>query len=105
MYLLNYFMSNSSLTMCVYVCMSVQPFEKINATGVASVEPGKAREWIGIANLCQMKFRQMIFHQMKFCQKKKFRQKCKKKKFRQKRTKKSFGKNVKKKGFLKKENK
>ena len=36
------------------------------ATGIASVEPGKAREWIGVANLHQIKFRQMKFRQMKF---------------------------------------
>ena len=50
--------------MCV--CLSVQPFEQINTTGVASVELGKAREWIGVAILRQMKFHQMKFHQMKF---------------------------------------
>ena len=59
----------------VCVCVSVQPFEKINATGVASVEPGKAREWIGVANLLGQskpnevspnEVRQIKFHQMKF---------------------------------------
>ena len=30
----------------VFVC----PFKNINATGVASVEPGKAREWVGVAD-------------------------------------------------------
>ena len=41
------------------VCVFVKLFEKINANGVASVEPGQVREWIGIANLCQMYFRQI----------------------------------------------
>ena len=40
---------------CMFVCLSVQPFGKLNA----SVEPGKARAWIGVANLFQMEFRQM----------------------------------------------
>ena len=54
-------------SVCLFVCRSVQLFEEINATGVASVEPGKAREWIGVANLRQKKFRQMKFRQMKCC--------------------------------------
>ena len=29
---------------CLFVCVFVHPFEKINDTGVASVEPGRARE-------------------------------------------------------------
>ena len=45
----------------VCFCVFVQPFEKINATGVASVEPGKASEWIGIANPSQMNIRKMKF--------------------------------------------
>ena len=45
--------------------LSVQQFEKINATGVASVLPGKGMEWIGVAKLRQMKFRQMKFRQIK----------------------------------------
>ena len=44
--------------MCLFVCVFVRPFEKINATGLASVKLSKAREWIGVANLRQMKFRQ-----------------------------------------------
>ena len=84
-----------SLFVCVCVCVFVQPFEKINATGVASVQPGEARESIGIANPRQMKFcqwnspnevspnevRQMKFRQIKksFGQKKKFWQKRKQK--------------------------
>ena len=67
--------------MCVYVCLSIQPFDKIYA---------KARESAGVANLCQMKFRQMKFRQIKnkICQKKK--NVVPKKKFRQKRTIKKF---------------
>ena len=30
--------------------MCVEPLEKINATGIASVETGKATEWIGELN-------------------------------------------------------
>ena len=52
------------------MCRFVGQFEKINANGVASAEPGKARQWIGIANLRQTKFRQMKIRQMKFCPKK-----------------------------------
>ena len=40
----------------VCVCLFVQPFEKKNTTGAASVKPGEAREMIGAANLRQMKF-------------------------------------------------
>ena len=54
------------LCVCVFVCVFVQPFEKIKATGVANVQPGKGMEWIDIANLHQMKFCQMKFCQMKF---------------------------------------
>ena len=42
---------------------------KINATGIASEGPGKAREIIGIANLHQMKFCQLKIHQIKLRQK------------------------------------
>ena len=50
---------------CMYVCMSVQPFEKINATtGVASVEPMPKE-------VLPNEVRLMIFHQMKFRQIKK----------------------------------
>ena len=65
--------------MCLFVFVFVQPFEnKTNATGIASVQPGKAREWIGVVNLYQMKFlpnevRQMKFNQMELA-KMKFRQ-------------------------------
>ena len=74
--------------MCVYVCLFVQPFEKINTIGVASVKPGEARELIGVANLRQMKFCQIKFAKWSFTKlsspnkvspnKKKFRQKRKK---------------------------
>ena len=37
------------------VWVSVQPFEESNATGVASVELGEARKWIGVANLRQIR--------------------------------------------------
>ena len=40
-----------------------------NAIGVASEEPGEARERIGTANPRQIKFRQMKFRQMKFLSK------------------------------------
>ena len=42
----------------MYVCV---PFEKNNATGIASVAPGKARESIAVVNLPEMKFRQLMF--------------------------------------------
>ena len=35
------------MCVCLSVCVFFWPFEKINATGIVSVEPGKAREWIG----------------------------------------------------------
>ena len=53
---------------CLYVCLSNR-LKKINAS--TSVEPGKAREWLVVANLRQMKFRQMKFRQIKFRQIKK----------------------------------
>ena len=40
----------------------------INAIGVASGEPGEARERIGTANPRQTKFRQTKVRQTKFCQ-------------------------------------
>ena len=52
--------------MCVFVCLCVRPFEIIKVTSIARVEPGKAREWIAVANLRQLKFWQMKMRQMKF---------------------------------------
>ena len=53
----------------MYVCLSIR-LKKINATGVASVEPGKVREWIGVANyvneVSPNEDRQLKFHHMKF---------------------------------------
>ena len=81
------------MCVCLFLCVFVQPFEKINATGIDSVEPGKARECIGVANLRQMKFHQMKFAKWRFA------------KFWTKKKKKSFVKNVKKRSFVKNGNK
>ena len=95
-YNLLYNWASVSLFVCLFVCPAV--WKKINVTSVASVEPGKSRERIGITILrkitfCKMKFHQMKFtkwsspnevHQMKFRKINKFCQKRKKKSFSQK---------------------
>ena len=62
-----------STFVCIFSCWhSVCSFAKLflalakNAICLASGEPGEARERIGTANPCQMKFGQTKFRQMKF---------------------------------------
>ena len=55
------------LHVCVFVCVFATFLALAkNAIGVASGEPGEARERIGVANPCQMMVRQTKFGQMKF---------------------------------------
>ena len=56
------------LRICVRVCWFATSFLALaqNSIGVASGEPGEARETNGTANPRQMRFRQTKFHQIKF---------------------------------------
>ena len=64
--LLSVYFSVYNIIEQVFVGLFFQPFDKINATGQASVESGKARERIGVTNLRQMKLCQMKFCKWSF---------------------------------------